>query len=57
MDITQSLPTADAILQLEPEELGGYLMETLSNPKAVRPRIFILEILPHESGAITRTSA
>jgi uncharacterized protein (TIGR02391 family) len=34
MDITQSLPTADAVLQLEPEELGGYLMETLSNPKA-----------------------
>jgi len=37
MDITQSLPTTESVLQLPPEELGGYLMETLSNPKAGSP--------------------
>jgi uncharacterized protein (TIGR02391 family) len=29
-DITRTLPTADSVLQLEPEELGGYLLEALS---------------------------
>jgi hypothetical protein len=29
-DITQTLPTADSVLQLEPEELGAYLLESLS---------------------------
>ncbi len=34
MDIIQSLPTVDSVLQLEPEELGGYLLETLDNPRS-----------------------
>ena len=29
-DITRTLPTVDSVLQLEPEELGGYLLESLS---------------------------
>jgi uncharacterized protein (TIGR02391 family) len=29
-DITRTLPTADSVLQLEPEELGAYLLESLS---------------------------
>jgi len=29
-DITQTLPTADSVLELEPEALGGYLLESLS---------------------------
>jgi uncharacterized protein (TIGR02391 family) len=29
-DITRTLPTVDAVLQLEPEELGAYLLESLS---------------------------
>lgn len=37
MDITQSLPTVDSVLQLEPEELGGYLLETLANPRPGSP--------------------
>lgn len=37
MDITQSLPNEQAVLQLEPEVLGGYIMESLSNPKAGLP--------------------
>jgi len=34
-DITRTLPTPDSVLQLEPEELGGYLLESLStgNPQ------------------------
>ncbi len=37
MDITQSLPNEQAVLQLEPEVLGGYIMESLSSPKAGIP--------------------
>src|SRR5262245_21676456 len=29
-DVTQTLPTADSVLALEPEALGGYLLESLS---------------------------
>jgi uncharacterized protein (TIGR02391 family) len=29
-DITRTLPTVDSVLQLEPEELGAYLLESLS---------------------------
>jgi uncharacterized protein (TIGR02391 family) len=30
-DITRTLPTVDSVLQLEPEELGAYLLECLSS--------------------------
>ena len=34
MDITRALPAADAVLQLEPEELAPYLLEYLAANKA-----------------------
>ncbi len=37
MDITQALPTVDSVLQLPPEELGGYLMETISTQRPQTP--------------------
>jgi len=41
MTITTSLPTAESVLQLEPEELAPYLLEHLaSNPNQLHPQNF-----------------
>ena len=48
-DITQTLPTADSVLQLEPEALGGYLLESLSTGNAQDLRLdnFMSRIRAH----------
>jgi uncharacterized protein (TIGR02391 family) len=48
-DITQSLPTAESVLQLEPEALGAYLFENLStgNPQDLSLDTFMSRIQAH----------
>jgi len=48
-DLTQVLPTADSILELEPEALGGYLLESLptGNSQELRLSDFISRIRAH----------
>jgi uncharacterized protein (TIGR02391 family) len=48
-DLTQTLPTADSVLELEPEALGGYLLESLStdNSQDLRLDNFISRIRAH----------
>ncbi len=48
-DLTQTLPTADSVLELEPEALGGYLLESLSagNSQELRLDNFLSGIRAH----------
>jgi uncharacterized protein (TIGR02391 family) len=48
-DLTQALPTADSVLELEPEALGGYLLESLStgDPQDLRLDNFMSRIRAH----------
>jgi uncharacterized protein (TIGR02391 family) len=48
-DVTQTLPTADSVLELEPEALGGYLLESLStdNSQDLRLDHFMSRIRAH----------
>src|SRR5215475_266360 len=48
-DITQTLPTADSVLDLEPEALGGYLLESLStgNSQDLRLDNFMARVRAH----------
>jgi len=48
-DITQALPTSESILELEPEALGGYLLESLSTGKSEDLRLdnFVSRIRAH----------
>jgi len=48
-DVIQTLPTADSVLELEPEALGGYLLESLStgNSQDLRLENFISRIRAH----------
>lgn len=48
-DLTQTLPAADSILELEPEALGGYLLESLStgNSHDLRLDSFMSRIRTH----------
>jgi len=45
MHITKSLPTIDSVLQLEPEELAGYLLEHFGgSTSSLNPHNFGLEV-------------
>jgi uncharacterized protein (TIGR02391 family) len=48
-DLTQTLPTADSVLELEPEALGGYLLESLSagNSQDLRLDNFMSRVRAH----------
>jgi uncharacterized protein (TIGR02391 family) len=48
-DITQTLPTAESVLDLEPEALGGYLLESLStgNSQDLRLTSFLPRMRAH----------
>lgn len=48
-DVMQTLPTSEAVLELEPEALGGYLLESLSagNSQDLRLDNFISRIRRH----------
>jgi uncharacterized protein (TIGR02391 family) len=48
-DVTQTLPTADSVLELEPEALGGYLLESLStgNSQDLRLDNFMSRVRAH----------
>ena len=48
-DLTETLPTADSVLELEPEALGGYLLESLStgNSQDVRQDNFMSRMRSH----------
>jgi uncharacterized protein (TIGR02391 family) len=48
-DITEALPTAESVLELEPEALGGYLLESLSTGKSQDLRLdnFMSRIRAH----------
>jgi uncharacterized protein (TIGR02391 family) len=49
MKMTDSLPTVDSVLQLEPEELGGYLLEHFMEKQADdwHPISFAGQVWPH----------
>jgi len=48
MHITKSLPTVDSVLQLEPEELAGYLLEHFGgSASSLNPHNFGLEVDQH----------
>jgi uncharacterized protein (TIGR02391 family) len=48
-DITQTLPTAESVLDLEPEALGGYLLESLAtgNSQDLRLNTFLSRMRAH----------
>ena len=48
-DITETLPTADSVLELEPEALGGFLLESLSagNSQDLRQDNFMSRMRAH----------
>lgn len=48
MNIIHALPTTDSVLQLEPEELGGYILGHFDpQTDQVHPNNFILEVEKH----------
>ena len=55
MNITQALPTADSVLQLEPEELGGYILGHFApQDDQVHPDNLLAEVEKHYRDGRTR---